>query len=109
MTVATELQYASIADLAALIHKQEVSPAELAQAQLDRIAAIDPRVNSYLTVTSELALSQARESQEELASGKDRGPLHGVPIALKDLYATKGVRTTAHSKVLENWLPDDDA
>jgi aspartyl-tRNA(Asn)/glutamyl-tRNA(Gln) amidotransferase subunit A len=109
MSVATELQYASIADIASLIHKREVSPVELAQAQLDRIAALDPRVNSYLTVTGDLALAQARESEAELASGKDRGALHGVPIALKDLYATQGVRTTAHSKVLETWVPDTDA
>jgi aspartyl-tRNA(Asn)/glutamyl-tRNA(Gln) amidotransferase subunit A len=109
MSVATELQYASIADVSALVHKREVSPTELTQAQLERVAAVDPRVNSYLTVTGELALAQARESEQELADGKDRGPLHGVPIALKDLYATQGVRTTAHSKVLETWVPDADA
>jgi aspartyl-tRNA(Asn)/glutamyl-tRNA(Gln) amidotransferase subunit A len=104
-----ELTYASIGNISALIHKGEVSPVELAEAQLARIGEVDPRVNSYITVTGELALAQARESQEELAAGKDRGPLHGVPIALKDLYATAGVRTTAHSKVLENWVPEEDA
>jgi aspartyl-tRNA(Asn)/glutamyl-tRNA(Gln) amidotransferase subunit A len=56
-----------------------------------------------------LALEQARKAEQELRAGKDKGPLHGIPIALKDLYATKNIRTTCHSAVLQNWVPDHDA
>ena len=76
---------------------------------LERIERVDPGINSYVTVTSDLALQQAKQAEQDFASGKDRGPLHGVPIALKDLYATKDIRTTGHSKVLVDWIPDEDA
>ncbi|MGH7888441.1 MAG: amidase, partial [Candidatus Binatia bacterium] len=76
---------------------------------LDRIDAIDSKLHSFITLTADLALEQARQAERELRAGTDRGPLHGIPIALKDLYMTKGLRTTCHSAVLENWLPDHDA
>ena len=60
-------------------------------------------------VTADLALEQARKAEHELRAGKDKGPLHGIPIALKDLYATKNIRTTCHSAVLQDWVPDHDA
>jgi len=107
--VAPELCYLTIAEAAAGIRRREYSPVELTQACLERIQAIDGRLHSFITVTAELAVEQARQSENELASGMDRGPLHGIPVALKDLYATKGIRTTCHSRVLENWVPDYDA
>src|SRR5581483_6086840 len=70
------------------------------------IEAVDGRINSFVTLTHDLARQQARQAQEDFAHGIDRGPLQGVPIALKDLYATKGIRTTAHSRVLLDWIPD---
>jgi aspartyl-tRNA(Asn)/glutamyl-tRNA(Gln) amidotransferase subunit A len=76
---------------------------------LERIRSLDDKLHSFITVTQDLALAQARQADQELGSGHDRGPLHGIPIALKDLYMTKGIRTTCHSAVLENWVPDDDA
>src|SRR5919108_1830783 len=103
------LHYFSIADSARAIRRKEVSPVELTQNCLDRIASVDGRLHSFITVTADLALRQAREAERELRSGIDRGPLHGIPIALKDLYMTKGIRTTCHSAVLETWLPDYDA
>ncbi|HLQ34466.1 MAG TPA: amidase [Chloroflexota bacterium] len=99
----------TIVELAAAYRRQELSPVDVTEAAFQRIEAVDGRLNSFVTVTQELATSQARIAQEELARGVDRGPLHGVPVALKDLYATKGIRTTAHSRVLLDWIPDEDA
>ena len=76
---------------------------------LARIAALDPGLHAYITVSADLAREQAAVAEAELASGIDRGPLHGIPVGLKDLYATRGIRTTAHSRVLEDWVPDEDA
>ena len=82
---------------------------ELTQACLERIEAIDDKLHSFITVTADSALEQARRVEQELRAGTDRGSLHGIPIALKDLYATKGVRTTCHSAVMQDWIPDEDA
>ena len=102
-------RYLTIAQAAGLIRAGELSPLEITQACLDRIDEIDSQINSFITVTAELALAQAKAAEQELAAGRDRGPLHGIPVALKDLYATKGVLTTGHSKVLQDWIPDEDA
>ena len=99
----------SIAELAQQYRTKALSPVEVTQACLDRIAAVDGRLQAFITLTADRALAQARTAQDELAGGVDRGPLQGVPFALKDLYATKGIRTTAHSKVLLDWVPDADA
>jgi len=104
-----DLAFLTITDLSRVIHDREVSPTEVTRAMLDRVARVDPRINSYITVTSDLALQQAKQAEQDLVSGKDAGPLHGVPIALKDLYATKGIRTTGHSKVLVDSVPVEDA
>ena len=104
-----ELPFLSITRAAELLRGHDLSPVELTQACLNRIEEIDSKINSFITVTGELALEQAKVAEQELASGKNRGPLHGIPVALKDLYATKGVLTTAHSKVLQDWIPDQDA
>ncbi len=104
-----DTQFLSISEAAQMLRRHEVSAFELTQACLDRIEKIDPRINSFITVTGELALEQAELADVELAAGKDRGPLQGIPVALKDLYMTNGIRTTAHSKVLQDWVPDQDA
>src|SRR5258708_33579967 len=96
------LCFLSIADAARRIAARELSPIELTDAHLRRIAAIDPQLDSYITVTAELARHQARQAETELASGARRGPLHGIPIGLKDMFETNGVRTTAHSRVLQD-------
>ncbi len=104
-----DLCYLTIAEAGVRLRRREFSSVELTDACFDRIDAVDGALHSFITLTADLALEQARQAQRELRSGTDRGPLHGIPIALKDLYATKGIRTTCHSAVLENWLPDQDA
>jgi len=104
-----QLCYLTIIEAAAALRKNDVSPVDLTEATLKRIQAIDSNLHAFITVTADLALQQARQAKQELSAGKDRGPLHGIPIALKDLYMTKGIRTTCHSAVLENWVPDYDA
>jgi len=106
---ADDLSYLTISEAAAGLRRKEFSPLELTKACLTRIKAIDDKLHSFITLTADRALKQAREAEKELHSGNDRGPLHGIPIALKDLYATKGIRTTCHSAVLEHWIPDHDA
>ncbi len=99
----------SLEAVGAEIAARRISPVELTEAMLRRIAAIDPQLNSYITVTDDAAMASARQAETEIAAGNYRGPLHGVPIAIKDLFATKGVRTTAGSKILNDWIPDHDA
>lgn len=105
----TDLAFAGIAELAPRLKAGEVSPVALAEAALARIEARDGALNAFMTVTAERALAAARDAEAEIAQGRYRGPLHGVPLAVKDLYATKGVRTTGGSKLLADWLPDFDA
>jgi aspartyl-tRNA(Asn)/glutamyl-tRNA(Gln) amidotransferase subunit A len=105
----TELHYLPVAELARCIRKRQLSPLELTRSLLDRIARHDGRLHAILTVTEELALAQAKAAQIELGGGIDRGPLHGIPFGLKDIIATAGVRTTAHSKLLADNVPQADA
>ncbi len=106
---ADDLSYLTISEAAAGLRRKEFSPLELTKDCLARIEAIDGKLHSFITLTAELALRLAEQAEREPRSGKDRGPLHGIPIALKDLYATKGIRTTCHSAVLEHWIPNHDA
>jgi len=101
--------FVTLYEAAALLRSGESSSAELTRSALDRIERLDSRLNAFITVTSELALEQAHEADRELAGGRDRGSLHGIPIAVKDLIATRGIRTTGGSKSYENWVPDHDA
>jgi aspartyl-tRNA(Asn)/glutamyl-tRNA(Gln) amidotransferase subunit A len=96
-------------DLARMIASKKVSPVEVVQAHLDRIAALDGKLKSFITVMADSALASAKAAEAAVASGATRGPLHGVPVGLKDLYCTKGVRTTGGSKILADWVPDADA
>ncbi len=104
-----ELAYATIEELAPRIASGELSPVELTQAQLERIDALDGRLMSYATVMADSALAEAQQAADEIASGNHRGPLHGVPIAVKDLCFTSGVRTMGGTKVLEDFVPDFDS
>lgn len=104
----SELCYLSIAEATAMIRDRRVSPLELAEAHLARIDDQDPALGSFITVTRERALEQARDAAQRLARG-EAGPLLGIPVSLKDNIATAGVRTTAASRVLEHWIPHDDA
>lgn len=99
----------TIADAADLLARREISAVELTEAHLHRISAHDARLNSFITVTADHALAQARAADDELARGVRRGPLHGIPVALKDLYDTAGIRTTAGSTFFADRVPDIDA
>jgi aspartyl-tRNA(Asn)/glutamyl-tRNA(Gln) amidotransferase subunit A len=99
----------SIAQLGAGFRARQFSPLELTEAYLRRIERVDPAINAYITVTAERARAEAARATEEFAAGTDHGPLQGVPIALKDLFATAGVRTTAGSKILADWVPETDS
>lgn len=103
------IELLTIAEVAELLRARKLSPVELAQQHLKRIAALNETTKAFLHVTADTALTQARQSQQEIASGTYRGPLHGVPISLKDLYYTKDIRTTAGSRVLADFVPTFDA
>src|SRR5262250_1964643 len=108
-----ELAFASIAEVAALFRKGKVSPVELTRLMLQRIEEIGPKLNAYITICAEAALEQAKQAETELLGGRakkrDRGALHGIPISLKDNISTAGVRTTAGSQILRDFVPLHDA
>lgn len=104
-----ELHSLSITEAARRINSGEVSPVELVRAHLERIEAIDGRLHAFITVTPESALSEARQTELDIQRGAYRGPLHGIPIAHKDIVSTRAVRTTAHSAFLKDWVPAEDA
>lgn len=108
-TEAAELVDRGILDLGRLMRQGAVSPVELAQACLARIARHDGALNSFITVTEELALKQAEVAGRELASGIDRGPFHGIPFALKDNVDTAGILSSSHSKIFEERVPEESA
>jgi len=95
--------------LGALLRARRVSSSEVTRAYLERIDTVDGRLGSYITVTREIALAAAAQADAEAAAGRWRGPMHGVPVGLKDLVYTKGILTTAGSKVLATFRPDYDA
>ena len=105
----TELYWLTIADAARLIESRRLSPLELTDALLARIDALDPQLNAFLLPTPEKARGQAKAAEREIMAGRYRGPLHGIPFGLKDIYATAGIRTTSHSKICENLVPTEDA
>lgn len=95
----TDLADLTLAQAARTIRDREVSPVALTEALLERIAAVDPQYNAFITVTAERALGEARAAEVEMARGVDRGPLHGVPYAAKDIFDVEGMATTCHSKL----------
>ena len=109
MSESTELFYLSIADAAKRIETGELSPVELTAAYLERIAAFDDRLHAYITLLADSALADARAAESEIRGGGYRGPLHGIPVALKDLFDTAGVLTTGGSKVHRERIPKSDA
>src|SRR5580658_8542221 len=99
----------TIVELSPRLRRKEVSPVELTRACLDRIEKFNPVLNAFITVTAESALAEARAAEIEISRGEWRGPLHGIPVALKDLIDTAGTRTTAASGLYQNRVPTQDA
>jgi aspartyl-tRNA(Asn)/glutamyl-tRNA(Gln) amidotransferase subunit A len=99
----------TILELAPRLRRKEVSPLELTRACLDRIDQLNPTLNAFITVTAESALAEARAAEIEIVRGEWRGPLHGIPVALKDLIDTAGTRTTAASALFQDRVPAEDA
>ena len=109
ITGLNELIYLSAGQLARLIRKKEISPVEVIKAYLARIEALEPKLNSFITLMSEQARNDARKAEKEIQKGRYLGPLHGIPFGLKDLYYVKGIRNTSGSKIFDNFIPDFDS
>ena len=105
----SDLTSLTIAEAAARIERREVSPIDLAEAYLARVERLNPAINAFVTVTAERARADAGRAAAEIAAGRYRGPLHGIPIGLKDLYDTAGIETAAGSKVLRGRIPAEDS
>src|SRR5712692_3737266 len=111
----TDLALASIEEIGKLFRKCKLSPVELTRLMLARIERLNPKLNAYITVTDELAFAQAKKAESELFAPRgrkghrDRGSLHGIPISVKDNIYTNGIRTTAGSKILKDFIPQHDA
>lgn len=103
------IHFQSLTSVAKQIESGAVSPVAVAEAILSRIEKYDPGLKSYTTVTADLALRQAKAAETEIAKGIYRGPMHGIPIAVKDLCFTKGITTTGGMKIYEDFKPDYDA
>ena len=105
---ATELCYLSAGQLSRLIRSKEVSPVEVVEAHLARIEALEPTLNSFITLVPDQAMAAARQAEQEIQAGGYRGPLHGVPLGLKDLYYARGVRNTSGSRIFDDFVPEHD-
>jgi aspartyl-tRNA(Asn)/glutamyl-tRNA(Gln) amidotransferase subunit A len=101
--------FLNIVEAGAKLRARKVSAVELAQESLRSIHEDEPRLNAFMTITEDVAMEQARQADQELAAGIDRGPLHGIPYGLKDVFSTKGIRTTCGSKIFADHVPDHDS
>src|SRR5207248_9269625 len=99
----------TIAELAPRLRSREISPVELTRECLTRIEKLNPVLNAFITITADSAMAEARRAETEITRGEWRGPLHGIPLALKDLIDTAGVLTTAASAVFKERIPAEDA
>ena len=104
-----DLHFRSIAKLSDMIRRKEISPVGLTLAYLNRIDALNGRLGAFITVMREHALSQARQAERSIQAGDYLGPLHGIPVAIKDIIYTRGVLTSAGSRVLADHVPDEDS
>ncbi len=109
MSASEDLIALDVAALSTKLRSREISPVELTEAYLDRIGALDGKLRTYITVTAEVARAAAKTAEAEISAGQWRGPFHGVPVAIKDLLYTRGIRTTGGSKILADFVPDHDS
>ena len=101
-----DIPYLSATQLGECIQAKEITPLEAVDAYLERIAAVDPKLNAYITVCADQARAEARAAGEEIARGEYRGPLHGIPVGVKDQIYVQGVRNSDGSKIREDFIPD---
>ena len=104
-----ELQELSVAEAGALLRAGRLTSLELTEDALGRIARLDPLLHSFVLVTADLARRRAEQADRELAAGRDRGPMHGIPYALKDIFATAGIPTTSNSRLMVDHVPEQDS
>ena len=104
-----DIHFLTIAEAGARIAKKELSPVELVDAYIGRIEKLNVQLDAFITPTLDLARDQAKTAEAEIAAGNHKGPLHGIPFGLKDIYETKGILTSGHSKVMQDHIPDQDA
>jgi aspartyl-tRNA(Asn)/glutamyl-tRNA(Gln) amidotransferase subunit A len=109
MHMAVDLAFLTIAEAATLLKSCQLSPVEYVEALIQRTETFDPQLHAYITPTFDLARQQAKQAEHEISTGAYRGPMHGIPFALKDIYDTRGIRTTGHSKVCLSRIPAEDA
>ena len=109
LTSESELAFLSIGEAASLLRRKELSPVDLVNASLARIERWNPQLHAFLTILAEPARRRAKLAEKEILRGSDRGPLHGIPVSLKDNYYTRGIRTTAGSKILSDFVPETDS
>ena len=105
----TDLPFLTIAQASAQIKARTLSPVEFTEALLARVKQVDARLDSHLLVLEEQALADAKKAESEITAGNWKGPLHGIPIGLKDIYNTAGIRTTGHSDLFKDHIPSEDA
>src|SRR2546427_12183118 len=106
---ADECCYATIREIGERFRRKELSPVELTTALLNRIERLDTRLHSFVTLTADRALTEAKAAETKFRRGDHANPLLGVPVAYKDLYATRGIVTTAGSALLADWVPETDS
>ena len=104
-----DLHWMTVAEAAGAIVARNLSPAELMEALLERIARLDPKLNAFIRLDADAAIHAARAAEAEIASGRQRGPLHGVPVGIKDIIDVAGLPTTCHSKLLIDNMASTDA
>ena len=105
----SDIPFLSATELSRLIMTKDVSPVEATKAYLGRIEAVDSKLNSYITICRDDALAAARQAEQEISHGRYMGPLHGIPVAVKDQFWTRGIRTTNGSNIQKDFIPDEDA
>ncbi len=104
-----DIPFLSATELSGFLQRKEISPVEAVDAYLNRIEQVDPNLNAYITVLATEARQAALDAEREIAGGGYRGPLHGVPVAVKDQIHSKGIRTTGASKIRSGFVPEEDA